>query len=290
MKKIIILGAKGFIGKNLFEFFDNHSKYEVFPLSREEVDFTNVDELTKKIKSISPNYIIHSAVSLDNYENNIRMFFALENIAYLVDKLILIGSGAEYISTRYKPLMTEDYFPEEKVCPKDIYSLSKYTISKLHSNSKSVNIFNLRVFGIYGPYEDFQRRLISNNIVRYINNLPLLYNRNVAFDYLYIEDFLSAIERFLCLDNPLHKTYNLCIGKAYKFKQIMETIADVVGINYADIILKDCSPSTYEYSGNSTLIENEIGKIERTTLYEAISKLYSWYKNRDLNSLKLNSI
>ena len=284
------MGANGFIGKNLFNFFDNHPKYQVFPLSRKDLDFTNLEELRKKIELISPNYIIHAAVSLDNFENNIRMFFALENIAYLVDKLILIGSGAEYISTRYKPTMAEDYFPKQGVCPKDIYSLSKYTISKLHSISKSRNIFNLRVFGIYGPFEDFQRRLISNNLVRHINNLPLFYNRNVAFDYLYIDDFLSAIDRFLCLDSPLHNTYNLCIGKAYKFKQIMETIADVVGVDHSEIILKDSTKSNYEYSGDSTLIEDEIGKVERTSLYEAISKLYAWYKNNDLDSLRLNSI
>lgn len=288
MKKIIILGAKGFIGKNLCQFFDNKEKYQVFPLSRVEVDFTDLESLTSKIKDISPNYIIHSAVSLENFENNIRMFYALENVASLVDKIILIGSGAEYISARYKPVMKEDYFPQEPVYPVDIYTLSKYTISKLLSTSNANNIYNLRVFGIYGPYEDFQRRLISNNLVRNLNNMPLQYNRNVAFDYLYIDDFLSAIDRFLSLEKPLQNTYNLCVGKAYKFKEIMETIADVVGIDYSNIILNDSSPSNYEYSGDPTLIENEIGKIEQTKLVDAITNLYSWYKNQDLNSLKLN--
>ena len=288
MKKIIILGAKGFIGKNLCEFFDNQEKYTVSPLSRVDVDFTDIESLTEKIKDISPNYIIHSAVSLDNFENNIRMFYALENVASLLEKIILIGSGAEYISARYKPLMKENYFPNEPVYPVDIYTLSKYTISKLLSISNTKNIYNLRVFGIYGPYEDFQRRLISNNLVRHLNNLPLQYNRNVAFDYLYINDFLSALERFLSLEKPKYNTYNLCVGKAYKFKEIMETIADVVGEDTSDIILNDSNPSNYEYSGDPTLIENEIGKIEQTKLLDAITKLYSWYKNQDLTSLTLN--
>ena len=54
MKKIIVLGAKGFIGKNLCEFFDNEEKYQVFPLSRVDVDFTDIEALTEKIKDISP--------------------------------------------------------------------------------------------------------------------------------------------------------------------------------------------------------------------------------------------
>ena len=251
MKKIIILGSSGFLGRNLCDFFSKNCNFELFPLSRKNVDFTNLDLLKQKVLEISPDYIIHSAVSLENFENNIRMFYALENLTSYVRKIIIIGSGAEYISSRYRPLMKESYFPNVTVFPKDIYSLSKYTISKLHTSSSAQNIYNLRVFGIYGPYEDFQRRLISNNIVRHINNLPLTYNRNVTFDYLYINDFLTAIESFLKLEKPLFKTYNLCIGKGYKFQEIMNTIADVVGLDHSKIILKDPNPSNYEYSGDS---------------------------------------
>ena len=289
MKKIIILGSSGFLGRNLCDFFSKNCNFQLFSLSRKDVDFTNLDLLKQKVLEISPDYIIHSAVSLENFENNIRMFYALENLASYVNKIIIIGSGAEYIANRYVPLMKESYFPNDSVFPKDIYSLSKYTISKLHTSSSSQNIYNLRVFGIYGPYEDFQRRLISNNIVRHINNLPLTYNRNVTFDYLYINDFLTAIESFLELEKPLFKTYNLCIGKGYKFQEIMNTIADVVGLDHSKIILKDPTPSNYEYSGDSSLLENEIGKIEKTSLFEAINSLYEWYLRQDINELKLKN-
>ena len=50
----------------------------------------------------------------------------------------------------------------------------------------------------------------------------------------------------------------------------MNTIADVVGLDHSKIILKDQTPSNYEYSGDSSLLENEIGKIEKTSLYDAI--------------------
>ena len=115
--------------------FSTNSNFELFPLSRKDVDFTNSDLLKQKVLEISPDYIIHSAVSLENFENNIRMYYALENLASYVKKIIIIGSGAEYIASRYKPLMKESYFPADPVFPKDIYSLSKYTISKLHASS-----------------------------------------------------------------------------------------------------------------------------------------------------------
>lgn len=286
-EKILILGSRGFIGKNLLNYFNENTNFMGIGLTRKDVDFSNPEELVKVVKNLMPSVVIHAAVSLDDFDNNIKMYFALENIAKFVSKIILIGSGAEYIPDRYKPKMKEDYFTKNCVSPKDIYTLSKYTISRLHQNSNLKNIYNLRVFGIYGPFEDFKRRLISNNIVRNLHNLQLQYNRNVAFDYLYINDLNSALERFIKLNKPKYNTYNLCTGKAYKFKEIMETIADVTGSSREDIILKNVEPSSYEYSGNSTLIENEIGKIEKTSLFEAIKDLYSWYASKDISKFKL---
>ena len=159
--KLLILGSKGFIGKNLFNYFNKNSNFNTIGLTRNDVDFSNSEELLQIVDTIKPSVIIHTAVSLDDFENNIKMYFALENIANIVSKIILIGSGAEYIPNRYKPKMRENYYPKNSVSPKDIYTLSKYTISRLHQDNNFKNIFNLRVFGIYGPFEDFRRRLIS---------------------------------------------------------------------------------------------------------------------------------
>ena len=62
MKKILILGSNGFLGKNLCEFFQNKNIYDVYPLTRNDLDFTDVNALIEKIKTISPDIVVHSAV------------------------------------------------------------------------------------------------------------------------------------------------------------------------------------------------------------------------------------
>ena len=57
--------------------------------------------------------------------------------------------------------MRESYFGRH--IPTDIYGFSKYVIAK-DIESVRRNIYNLRVFGIFGKYEDYKRRVISNNI------------------------------------------------------------------------------------------------------------------------------
>ena len=43
------------------------------------------------------------------------------------------------------------------------------------------NIYNLRVFGIFGKYEDHTRRFISNNICRVLCGLDISMNKNMLF-------------------------------------------------------------------------------------------------------------
>ena len=38
MKKILIVGATGFIGRNLYDFFENKGEYETTALKRSDVD------------------------------------------------------------------------------------------------------------------------------------------------------------------------------------------------------------------------------------------------------------
>ena len=64
MKKIVVLGAKGFLGKNLCQFFDNQEKYQVSPLSRVDVDFTDIESLTEKIKETASLYVLLQKSSL----------------------------------------------------------------------------------------------------------------------------------------------------------------------------------------------------------------------------------
>ena len=80
--------------------------------------------------------------------------------------------------------------------PINIYGYSKYEIAK-NIESRHRNIYNLRVFGIYGKYEDYKRRFISNNICRLLCGQTISINKNAYFDYLYVNDFSKIVEMFI---------------------------------------------------------------------------------------------
>ncbi len=192
--KIVIAGSNGYLGRNIYEHYIKKTNFQVKTLNRSDFSLTSANEVLEFVSQFKPDFYIHSAVSISDFENNIKMHYALESISHVCGRIVTLGSGAEYNPKAYKPLMKESYFSNS--IPQDEYSMSKYTISRLINNGPS-NIYNLRLFGIFGKYEDYNRRFISNNLVRHINKLPLKMNRDISFDYLYVPDFLNALDSFL---------------------------------------------------------------------------------------------
>ncbi len=280
--KIIIAGSNGYLGRNIYEYFLTKPNFEVKNINRSDFDLTSTQKLHDFVSEFKPDFYIHSAVNINDFENNIKMHYSLEAISNVCGKIITLGSGAEYNPKAYKPLMKEEYFGNS--VPEDIYSLSKYTIARL-INEGSANIYNLRLFGIFGKYEDYTRRFISNNLVRHLNHLPLKMNRDIAFDYLYVPDFLQSLEAFLLTDPP-RNTYNLCTGKPLSFLYMLHEICNVLEINKDEIIIVDQTPSEYEYSGDPSLFNSDILPVKITPFSTCIQQMYDWYIEQNFSFIE----
>ena len=209
------------------------------------------------------------------------MYFNIERCSSSFGKLICIGSGAEYDMKNYIPKMKEDYFG--KYVPSDLYGFSKYVIAK-DIESLHRNIYNLRVFGIYGKYEDYKRRFISNNICRLLCGLNISINKNAHFDYLYVNDFSKIVEIFIN-NNAARRTYNVCTGSTIDFISLAKIINEIDGRNLPiNIKEKGINP---EYSGDNKQLMDEFKEITFTSPEKAINELYHWYKNS--SNLDFNS-
>lgn len=217
--------------------------------------------------------VIHCAITLTSVEQNLKMYFNIERCSGSFRKMLCIGSGAEYDMKNYIPKMKEKYFA--KHIPSDIYGFSKYVIAKDIEN-KHRNIYNLRVFGIYGKYEDYRRRFISNNICRVLSGLNISIKKNMYFDYLYIDDFSRIVEMFIKKDGA-KRSYNICTGKSIDLLMLAKIIREIDGKN-VPINIKEEGLNA-EYTGDNTLFLQEYRDFNFTEPKKAISELYSWYKD-----------
>ena len=278
MTTLLITGASGFIGRNLAE--QLRRDYDVTAPSRAELDLGDEEAVRQMFESGRFDVVLHCATVRSNrmtgepaslFGGNCRMFFNLVRHRAHFGRMLYFGSGAEYDRRHYLPRMREEYF--DTYTPIDGYGLSKYVCAKYCE--QLANVTNLRLFGVFGKYEAWQVRFISNACCRVIHGLPITIRRDVLFDYLYVDDLAAIVKWFI--EHPAsHRAYNVCTGTSVLLSALAKIVAEVSNRN-PEILVREAGLGT-EYSGDNARMLAEIGGFRFTDLRQSISELYRWYE------------
>lgn len=281
-KKILLTGASGFIGRNLKEHFEG--KYDIYCPSSRELNLCNQEAVEEELTKNRYDVVIHSAntnttknqdITLnDSLDRNLRMFYNLERCKKFFGKMYYFGSGAEYDMRHYIPEMKEEYFGT--FIPQDPYGFSKYIMSK--SCREDENIYDLRLFGVYGKYEEWHRRFISNAICRVLKGMPITISQNVFFDYLWIEDLANIMEWFI-ENTPQHRHYNICTGSRVDLYTLACKVRQIMNVDCDIIVGKE--GYKLEYTGNNQRMMDELGNYSFADLDITIQRLIDHYKTNE---------
>jgi GDP-L-fucose synthase len=280
-KKILITGGGGFIAKSLYEHL--RLEHTVLIEGRDELNLLDSSGTLKYIKDGQFDVVIHTAnhdaaprFSTKDpnlvLENNLKMFFNIVRCEDYFGKMIYYGSGAEFGRQNWIPKMKETYFDEN--VPQDQYGLAKYAMTKhaLLSN----NIYNLRLFGVFGEHDDWRYRFISNACCKAVLDMPITFRKNVFFDFLYIQDLVKITKWFI--DNKSsEKVYNICSGQTHDYQSLAKRIVNISSKNLEVKSLFDGLGD--EYSGDNSLLLSEIQDFEFTPINDAIKSMYEWYNS-----------
>lgn len=289
---IFITGSNGFIGTHLKEYLNkNYLKYNLFTPSSKDLDLVNEEAVDNYILGNKIDIIIHLAnkggdrttVDMKNVtEYNLRIFFNIAKHEKNVKKIISFGSGAEY--SKHKPIvdaLEEDYLDAQ---PLDEYGFYKSITSKYIE--KSDNIVQLRVFGAYGEYENYRFKFISNSIVKNLLKLPIIINKNVYFDYIYIDDLLKIID-WTIHNESKEKIYNATTGKKIDLITLANLVNETSDFKSEIKVLNDGLNN--EYTSNNERIMKELKNFEFTSHKKAIQKMREYFK-ANLEKLDKESI
>ena len=273
--KLLIIGGTGFIGRNLKEYFSKQNEISVYAPTRKELDLFDDILCLEYIKSLKPDIVIHAAVEITSVENSLRVFYNIYNAQEYFGHMIQIGSGSEYDRRSYEPKINE--IPFFKSVPIDTYGLIKFSIATVLENASSKKFTNLRCFGMFGKYEDYSRRFISNNICNVLAGLPVSLNRDMLFDYIWVEDFAKFIHSIFD-ELPLSSvSYNFCSGNPVSLLNLAKIINKLMD---SDLEILVRSPGlNKEYSGDPSKLFEEVGNFEFTSFEISIENLIKFYKN-----------
>ena len=280
-KKILLTGGSGFIGKNILENTFFQVNYEILAPGSKELNLADCSSVSSFFKKHTIDIVIHGAVKpghrnaedLSNiFYTNTRMFFNLERHKSEYEKMLVLGSGAIY-DGHYPKVNEEDW---NRFIPVDEHGYCKYVCNKIIEHAP--NVYDLRIFGIFGKYEDYAIRFISNAICKTLFDLPITIKQNRNFDYLYINDLMPILDWFI-KNTPQHSAYNITPDISISLYDLALIVRGISGKNLPILVKKE--GMGLEYSGSNAKLRSEMKNIALTPIIDSIKELYSWYsKNK----------
>lgn len=278
MQRVLLTGSRGFIGRNLVTLLNND--YEILTPSSQELDLTDTLAVQKYLDEHPIDAVIHSATTpghrnalpvSDLVARNLRMFHNLMRCREAYGKFLYLSSGAIYDMRSYQDRMSESYF--DTSVPIDPHGFSKYVIGKFAELNTSV--VELRLFGVFGPHEDYAIRFISNAICKALKGMPITLRQDRLFDYLYIDDLAPILRHFLSA-SPSHNIFNVTPDESVSLLMVAELIRELTGAEVP--ILVGETGLGLPYTGDNSRLREEVPNIEFSPIREAIKKLIEWYR------------
>ena len=302
IKKIIITGANGLVGKNI-KCSALFKKYQLIPLTRNKIDLLNKKEIKKLFLKIKPDLIIHSAAKVGgigvNYKNNYDFFDLNLKINHNVitaakeaniNKLINFGSSCMYPILARKPLKEESISINHLEKTNEGYALSKIVslcLCNLINKDKFFKYVTIIPCNLYGNFDNFDTNsshLIAAAIKKIITaklnklkNIEIWGDGNVKREFMHVEDLVKFIHLLIQKFDESPNIINVGTGKELKIIGYYKIIAKL--LNYKLNFYHNHSMPSGQLSKVLNIQKSlDLGFVAKTKIEDGIKKTIKFYQ------------
>jgi GDP-L-fucose synthase len=271
--KLLLTGASGFIGRHLLEALREH--HDVMAPSHAELDVTDAAQVDAILAANRFDAVIHAAVQggATVMQTTLRGFWNLARQAHRVDRIVHFGSGAEFGKHRDLAKIEEDQIGQE--LPRDDYGFAKLLCNDFCRRSD--RIVNLRLFGVYGPYEGYTAKFISNAVAKTLAGIPITIRQDVVFDYLWVDDLVRLMPYFLEGERRFPDV-NVTPTASVRISTIAELVLREAGRTQSVEI--ELAGLNYEYTGSNARLLSVAHGFSFTPIEEGVRRLFAYYRAR----------
>ena len=251
MKKVLLTGATGYIGKFTIKHLLSR-EYIVHAVSSKsfgkdapensenlfwhQADLLSTGETRKLVKAIGPTHLLHFAWFVEhgkfwNAPENLKWLSASLHLAECFTenggrRMVSAGTCAEYDWTR-PSIFSEKDLPDR---PQTLYGTAKTALSLTLEKYAAVDGLDFASGKIFFPFgmDELPNRLIPSVIISLLENkLAATSHGRQIRDYMFVEDIAEAFVALL--DSDVRGAVNIASGRRTELKEIIELIAEIIG-------------------------------------------------------------
>ena len=321
-KKILILGATGFIGRNLTQYFLNESNCRIHAgfnrrkpflspgIQWHEIDLTSGSQVDLLIKDIKPDILIQAAASTsgskdiitnpsihvtDNAVMNSYIFRSA--VEARVKHLIFFSCTVMYPSGE-KPIKEMEFDANETI--RNEYFGAAHTklylekLCEFYSNLAKTKFTVVRHSNIFGPHDKFDLEK-SHFLGATVSKVMLARDKIRVWgsglekrDLLYVDDLCAFVNLVIKHQVSSFEIFNCGSGVAVR---LMDVVALIIKQSRKVLLVENelGKPSIpTALCLNFDKAKNELGWSPKISLEEGISRTISWWeKSIDTKTLRL---
>ncbi len=311
MKKILICGASGFIGKNLVEHFSKSFDVRAVDLKIEDTknnknieyiqgDLTNKEFVKDIVKGVDA--ILQYAAVSTGIKDAIEKPYLHVTDNVVMNALLMREAFEQKVKHFIFPSCTVMYQPSKKLLKEEDFAgtidenstyygggnmkVFNENMCRFYSKIGNTKFTVIRQSNIYGPYDKFQlekSHVFAATITKVMqanNEISVWGDGSETKDFLYIKDLTNFIENVLNKQNTPFELINLGSSSSTSIKDLVKNIIKISGknlkINY-DLTKPTRKVSVKIDSGQAS---NKFNWSPKVSLEEGISKTINWYKKK----------
>jgi GDP-4-dehydro-6-deoxy-D-mannose reductase len=318
MKKFLITGASGFVGRYFLDYLENNQirsqvlgvdlsglapelSYLHVNLSLKQADLLSGHEIERWLFEFQPDYVLHlaaySSVAFSwkepvlSFQNNMNVFLNLvETIRRLrlKTRILSVGSSESYgnINQEHLPLIEES--PLDPVSPYAVARVSQEMLSKVYAEAYGVDLVMTRSFNHIGPGQkdvfvvpSFARQIAEVKKQGGGEGILRTGDLEIVRDFLDVRDVVRAYY-LLLTQGQKGRVYNVCSGNGVVLRDVVAHLADLAGVE----IRTELNPAFVRPSdnriivGSSRRLREELGWTPGFTLRQSLQDILAYWEQR----------